>query len=41
MDSPELRPMVINAAANKFNDPESISKVISNSNLKHLLTDNI
>ena len=41
MDSPELRPMVINAAANKFNDPESITKVISNSNLKHLLTDNI
>ena len=41
MDSTELRPMVINAAANKFDDPESITKVFSNNNFKHLLKDNI
>ena len=41
MDSPELRPIVINAAANKYNDPESITKVFSNTNLKHLLKDSI
>ena len=41
MDSPNLRPMVINAAANKYNDPESITKVFSNTNLKHLLKDDI
>jgi len=41
MNSPQLRPKVIDAAVNQYNDKESITKVISDASMKHLLMDNI
>ena len=41
MNSPHLRPKVIEAAVNQYDDKESMTKVISDTSMKHLLTDNI